>query len=981
MLIRLIGPVTITTGDTTTRVSAPKRACVLAALAAEPNTPVSQTELIDRVWDGAPPETATSVLYSYIANLRAALKPSGTSIERAEAHGYMLAIDPDAVDLHRLRGLASRASAARGADALRLWRAACELADGEALAGLPGRWAAQFRKSFDDSRLGLLTSRYNAELAAGEHASVIDELSALVTAQPLAEPLTGQLMLALYRAGRGAEALRWFEATRVRLRDELGADPSAELRELHLRILAQSPQLHLSIKDSAPSAPVASTLPADIASFTGREGQLAELSALSERAGLALVAGNAGAGKTALAVHWGQSVRELFPDGQLYINLRGFDRGEAVDPLEALGRLLLILGVAGDAVPATLDAAAELFRASTDGRRVLVVLDNAGTADQVRPLLPGSGCFTVVTSRSRMPGLVAVNDAQVLGLDALPREESIALLRRLLGDDAELGALARLCGDLPLALRIAAANLAGTGHTVDSYVAELGERDRLSMLAVEGDADATVSATLDLSYDALGDARGLFCRIGALPGEDFSADLVVAISGLEEATATRLLRHLATSHLVEEYKPGRYRMHDLVRLYAAARAGTDLGEAERDAVVDAYIDWHYTHRFKPDVDDELNVLAAADSLDDRPRLWRMLLRLSTSLNHNRFVARAQAALRRGLEGCERRDHLESRFALTNLLASAAKRLGDADEGLALGYRTVELAEGLGLDSQASANGNLGMHLVNVDHRRAEIHLTKAVELAAESGHTRFQVLHGLNVTRIRTALGKFETATRHVEAVEQANAETLSPVERGRFGMVRVYTLLDQWRNDEALAEAERMIDFARESADQRLEAYLLTLVAETQSRLGRGRESLAAMARSIEALDQQRMVMLLVRQQLAASHVTAGEPDKALEQIAAGRREHRQILAYDGASLHRVEATAHRALGRLDEALEHALLAERGFRGIAALVKQVEALHLTANILVARGDTEEAERHRATASDIVAEFEPGLRVGALRAV
>ncbi|HEY1175803.1 MAG TPA: AfsR/SARP family transcriptional regulator, partial [Phytomonospora sp.] len=623
MPVRLIGPVVITAAEPVP-VTAAKRACVLAVLAARPGVPVSRADLVDRGGDGVPPETVTSVLYSYITRLRADLKGAGATIRRAGSHGYLRDSDAETVDVHRIRALAARAGET---GSLELWREVCEAAKGEVLAGLTGRWAQEFRDGFAHERRGWLDARYAAELAAGNHALVAEELTARAAVEALSEPLVAHLMLALDRCGRPAEALRRFEATRLRLRDGLGADPSPALRDLHVRILGQDPGL-LGVGEGAGRVPA--MLPAGIASFTGRTGQLAALSAFAGQSAPVLLTGHAGAGKTALAVHWGQSNVDAFPDGALYVNLRGFGGGDPVTPRDALGRLLLALGVAADAVPREADAAAELFRTRTGGRRMLVVLDNAGNAEQVRPLLPGAGCLAVVTSRDKLPGLVAVDDARVVNVDVLPREDAMLLLRHLLGDspdDAALDDLAGLCGDLPLALRIAAANVAGAFNgRIDAYVRELA-RDRLAFLAVDGDPDAAVTVALDHSHADLDTAtRRLYARLGAVPVDNAGEDLVLAVSGLEPEAARRSLRRLAARHLVEQYEPGRYRMHDLVRIHAAARARSDLTEAERTEAVEAFIGVMEGDRHAENLDDELNVFAAITALDGHPRLWRLTRR-------------------------------------------------------------------------------------------------------------------------------------------------------------------------------------------------------------------------------------------------------------------------------------------------------------------------------------------------------------------
>ncbi|MEV0651274.1 AfsR/SARP family transcriptional regulator [Phytomonospora sp. NPDC050363] len=975
MPISLIGPVTIDTAGGPVRITASKRACVLALLASRPGVPVSQADLIDGVWDGAPPETVTSALYSYIARLRADLKRAGLAIHRAGSHGYFLDAAPEVVDVHRLRLLAVKA--AESGD-LALWRQVCDSVRGEVLAGVPGRWAGEFRAAFAQERRGWLDGRYAAELGAGNHAAVVDELAAHVVGESLAEPLVAHLMLALYRSGRSAEALRWFERTRVRLRDEFGADPSPELRDLHVRILGQDPGLVLG-SETVAAGPVPAMLPGGIGSFTGREAQLAALSALAGSRAPVLLTGHAGAGKTALAVHWGHAHRSEFPGGCLYINLRGFDRGETVAAREALGRLLLALGVAGDEVPDEVDAAAELFRARTSGRRMLVVLDNAGTAEQVRPLLPGDGCFTVITSRDKLPGLVAVNDVRVVALDVLPREESVLLLRRLLGDEPEreaVDALARLCGDLPLALRVAAANLAGgLRGRIASYVAELEGRDRLALLAVDGDADAAVTAALDHSLATLdADTRGLFARLGAVPGEDFGEELIVTVSGLAPETARRSLRRLATRHLIEQDKPGRHRMHDLVRLHATARASAELTEAQRDEAVEGLIEFHHARRFDEDVDEEINIFAALEALDGHRALWRLVRRLATATNAGRFVTRCRAAAGKAMAQAERDGDDLGVYAMTMLLSSVAAAAGDADACLELQRRAVDLSAGLGPDEQIGSRSGLGLRMADRDHRIAAEWIGRAADLAAAAGHARLQVTNGSNLAYICATLGRFATAARHLDAAEAAAAASGDPVPPERMGNLRVWILLSSWRNDDLLTKAGETRAHALATGNRVIETRVHLYRSIALRRLGRAAEALDEIQACRRILHQEHMVLLRPELELANAYTAIGEPGNALDLLAAVERAWPKTPRLDRADFDLAVARAHLGLGDGDAAEEHATRSASGYGELAAFVRQVEALDVLAEVRSASGREAGAREASAEIARIVGEFEEGWR-------
>ena len=395
-----------------------------------------------------------------------------------------------------------------------------------------------------------IEDRVEADLAVGLGAELIAELETLIGRHPGYERLWGQLMTALYRAGRQADALSTYQRARAALVEVSGVEPSPALQAMQRHVPDQDPGLLPAPAPvtAAPPDPADAARPAQlpppIAAFSGRTGELAVLDALPEAARqgmpIAVIAGVAGVGKTALAVHWAYRVRDRFVDGQLYVNLRGHAPTAPVRPVEALAGFLPALGVRTDQVPADVDRAAALYRTPLADRRMLVVLDDARSAEQVRPLLPGSpGSVVVVTSRYGLGGLVARDGAVHVALDVLTPDEAYALLRRMLGrrrvdaDPEAAGELARLCGHLPLALRIAAANL--TLHpelTVADHVAELAADDRLSRLRVDGDEETAVRVAFDLSYAALpAEASRLLRLLGLVPGPDFGVELAASSTG------------------------------------------------------------------------------------------------------------------------------------------------------------------------------------------------------------------------------------------------------------------------------------------------------------------------------------------------------------------------------------------------------------------------------------------------------------------
>ena len=522
---------------------------VLAALLVDVNEPVPTDVLVDRVWGDQPPETARGTLASYLSRLR-----QEVAIERTRG-GQRLMADPDAVDLvefHR------HVDAGRYEQALALWR-------GEPLGGLATPWAVQVRETLAGQRFAAVLGRADQQLRAGRHAEVVATLTPLAAEHALDERLAAQLIQALAATGRQAEALRAYERLRRRLADELGVDPGPELQGLHQRILRG---------EAAESQRV---VPRQLLSpprmFVGRT---AELARLGEAGDVVVVSGAGGIGKTWLALHWAHRDAHRFPDGQLYVNLRGFDpSGRPMGVETALRGFLEGLGVQPSMVPSDPDAQAALYRSLLAGRRVLVLIDNAADSAQVVPLLPGGSCTVLVTSRDQLTGLVTSHGARRLTLDALSARDATDLLAERIGADrlaAEPTAVRELvdsCAGMPLALSI----VAGRAQTYPQFplaalAAELREA-RLNALD-EDDPLASVRAVLSWSIDALKPAEArLFALLGHAPGPDIGLPAATSLVGGVTADARGTLRALERVSLVQQHEPGRYRMHDLVRLCAA----------------------------------------------------------------------------------------------------------------------------------------------------------------------------------------------------------------------------------------------------------------------------------------------------------------------------------------------------------------------------------------------------------------------------
>jgi tetratricopeptide (TPR) repeat protein/DNA-binding SARP family transcriptional activator len=624
---------------------------MLAVLLRTPGTPVPTDALLDRVWGDR--HVGTAARYKYIGWLRSALAPYGAAVVHGD-HGYVLRVDPNRVDLHQFREYVTQAQeavrAVRLPDATRLLRQGLRLWRGPALSGIPGAWAQMFRDQLASERRAAATLRFQVEMTLGRHAEALPGLAEWEAEAPTDETIIGLHMLALYRSGQPALALACYQQAEARIRQSFSAAPGSALELLSRRIrgrdasLATSPVLAgyhgptPAVAERASPAPRAAPgaagkaahrdepaaqrvaapdrygsvprqLPAAVRQFTGRTDELKTLTGLvcqpdEPGAVIAAIGGTAGVGKTVLAVYWSHQVAERFPDGQLYVNLRGFDpSGMPVAPGEAICGFLDALGVEPANVPSGLDAQAALYRSLLAGRRVLVVLDNARDASQVRPLLPGSaGCLTVVTSRTAVTSLVAAEGAVPLTLDLLSPAEAYDLLSRRLGaervaaEPVAVDDLIRLCARLPLALSIAAARAAIQSRLpLAALVTQLSDgRGRLDALD-SGDASNNVRAVFSWSYQQLTESSARMFRLLSLaPGADISAPAAASLAEVPVSEAGAALDELAHAQLLTEHAPRRFALHDLLRAYAQERSWVEESDTEREAAAHRLLD-HYLH--------------------------------------------------------------------------------------------------------------------------------------------------------------------------------------------------------------------------------------------------------------------------------------------------------------------------------------------------------------------------------------------------
>jgi DNA-binding SARP family transcriptional activator len=615
----LLGPLLVRRGGVPVPVTPGKQRAVLAALLLRADRVVSFDELTEALWGSAPPPSARVAVQNHVMRLRKALG-DGVRI-RTQPNGYQIVAGESDLDVSRFEAhLAAARTAARDGS----WEAAAEQARaglklwrGEPLADVESELlATRDVPRLVELRLQAVEVRVDADLHLGRDAEASTELERLAAAHPLRERLHGLLMLALYRDGRQAEALAAYARARQILADELGTEPGSALRRLHQQILtgdsALDPPAEAPAAAGAPTLPVPRELPTAVRGFTGRAGELAALTRVLDQASanspgtvvISAIGGTAGVGKTALALHWAHQVSARFGDGQLYVNLRGFDpSGTPATAGEAIRGFLDALGVPPERIPAQPEARAGLYRSLLAGRRMLVLLDNARDEQQVRPLLPASpGSLVIVTSRNQLGGLAAADHARLLTVDVLSQDEAVRMLTARIGagrvaaEPGAAGKIAALCGRLPLALAVAAARAEARPDFPLAVLAdELADAaSRLDALDA-GDPATSIRAVFSWSYRQLsGAAARMFRLLGLHPGPDLSAPAAASLAALAEADARRLLAELTRTHLLTEHVPGRYALHDLLRAYAADQARDTDSQPERTAAVGRVLD-HYLH--------------------------------------------------------------------------------------------------------------------------------------------------------------------------------------------------------------------------------------------------------------------------------------------------------------------------------------------------------------------------------------------------
>ncbi|MFD0417883.1 BTAD domain-containing putative transcriptional regulator [Streptomyces sp. NPDC127108] len=971
----LLGPVRAWRGERALDLGAPRQRSVAAVLLLGGGRPVTRDQLVRAVWGEPAPAYAVPQLQKYVSALRRVLEPersprSPSGVLNWSAGGYVLDVGPDGVDAAAFeRGVGrGRAARARGdaEGAAEELRAALALWDGPdvpALSDVTSGFLDTERDRLAELRAAALEERVQADLDLGRHQEVVPELMRLVGDFPLRERFAALLMLALYRCGRQGDALGVYRRTRRGLREELGVDPGAEVRELHGRILTSAPSLDLDrrgVTGSAhgpgagvtdgdgPSEPAGARaieglrqLPMDIPEFTGREAELRELVGETTDMGtgtgtgtgviVAVIEGMAGVGKTRLAVRAAHQLvaQGHFADVQLWADLKGFspDRPPA-DPAHVLEDFLRLLGVPGDLVPEQVEARAALYRDRLAGRRALVVLDDAADEEQVRPLLPGTGsCLLLITSRRVLGGL---DGARTTRLAPFSPKEATALIDRVTererpwtgppdhpgakspqvpGPDDALLRVAELCGHLPLAVALAGRRLRTRPSWSTTDLARRLEADagRLRQLAVGG---RTVDAAFALSYESLPEPRRRAFRLLALhPGTDCTPESAAALLGTDRDTAEDLLEALLDEHLLQSFAHGRYRHHDLLRLYAHGRTHAEDTEEARTAAVLRLARWYCD---------------AAEEARRRLEPWR-----SAADDGRRLVlptGPGPAPAAAALEWLER-----ERANLTAATEEAARR--DWHDC------TWRLA--------AATHSFLGLHAYGTDSLAG---LRLGLEAALRSGDLARQARSVRDIGVVYDGLG------RHDEAAEQyqralavsENAGDAHGAAMARCALGRTYAVRGRYRES---AEQHRLaLAVFRETGDRHGEACSLAGLGLADWFTGRTHHRSAARHRRALALfrllgDVRRHAIELSN--LGMAHWTFGNHEEC------AHHHRRALTLFEEISDRRGQALARGGLGlaewhlgRPEQAHEHLLRALAAFRDIcdrqgeAAMLQRLGYLH-----------------------------------------
>ncbi|MEV4312698.1 tetratricopeptide repeat protein [Actinocrispum sp. NPDC049592] len=959
--IHVLGELTVRTGAGPVDIGPSMPRSLLALLALQPNRVVTREEIVDVLWGEHPPKSSLNLVYTYVARLRRALDPAQPIV--AAHGGYQLRVDSDGLDALRFDELSTEARRIAAEDpdtaealfveALGLWR-------GSVLSDMPDRLRRHpAAMALAQRRLAGVLSYADLAIELGRHEQAAVQLHRLAGEDPLHgglhEGLNARLMTALAGSGQQAAALRLFAEVRDRLADELGVRPGNEMRDAHLRILQrETPQV--STVSPMTSRAIPAQLPADVTGFAGREAQLEMLDSLVPEGDqttavvIVTIEGIAGVGKTALAVHWAHRVRHRYPDGQLYVDLRGYAAsGPPVRPLDALSRFLHALGVPAEQVPIDVDEGMGMFRTLLANRKVLIVLDNASGVDQVRPLLPGSaGCLVLVTSRGRLGGLSAREGAHRMQLDGLHPEEAQALLERTIGvdrmrdEEASVADLLDACAYLPLALRIAAANLSSGPHTeIAAYTADLRRQGRLAGLAVDGDEQGAVQAAFDLSYTRLGpESQQLFRLLGLVPGTDFSSDAAIAMTAGSPANVRRWLGHLVSANLVHPESGDRFSLHDLLAEYAGSKARAEDAEPALRRLLDYYLYTAHaaTTRLFPDTmrlpikppAPGVHITALTDETEAIGWLDAEGPNLIAAIN---WAATAAKGLR------------PFAWQITDALRGYFISRGHGVDGLEICQVALDVARQEGDPmAEASILDIVGLIYYNLsDYQRAITNHNEALALNRRIGNRTGEAASLHNLGRVHSQLGRPAQAASYYSQALTINRETGNRAgEATGLNYVGV-AQLSLGRPDQALSWHKQSITLARELGNRNTEARALNGAGLANWALGDMDAAVQCHLRALATCrhlgDRHGEVSTIIC--LAETHCDAGRYRRAVVLARTAITQGRQL----GERRHEVSgldivATAHMRRGHTDIALGH-------YRDALNLARDIEFRYGETSVLI----------------------------------
>jgi DNA-binding SARP family transcriptional activator len=878
--LAILGPVAGSRGGVPVALGPARLRAVLTLLVLHADAGLSRADIVDALWADDPPGTAATMVHGYITRIRGLLGHgrAGAATPRPkpalswDGARYRLApgaVESDLTEFARLADLARQAAASgdeaqacqRYEQSLRLWRAE-PAADIELLQGHPAVIELSQR------RTALIVDYAAAAETAGLHEQVLGHLQALAGRAPLDERVHARLMIALAATGQQAAALGIYENLRRRLDDELGMLPGRELAEAHLRVLRQQAAPPPAQRPAPATLPVPRQLPVAPRHFAGRARELQALSRLLSPPGgdppgvvvIAAIGGTAGIGKTALAVHWAHQIAERFPDGQLYINLRGFDpSGTPVTPADAIRRFLDALHTPADQIPSTAEAQQDLYRSLLAGRRMLIVLDNASDTDQVRPLLPGGpGCLVLVTSRRQLTGLVAAESAHPVTLGLLSPAEAGELLAQILGRErlaAEPGVAAELtglCAGLPLALSIAAARAAmQPGLSLATLAGQL--RDASGRLdALDAGDVASVRAAFSWSYQNLSAAAARMFRLLSLhPGPDITAVAAASLASIQLNQARDVLGELGRASLLTQHLPGRFGLHDLLRAYAAERAEGEDGEAPRRAATRRMLDYYLHSAFaaalvlNPHLD---QVSLAPPEPAVRPEQMTGYEQAMAwfEAEHHVLLAVLSQAVRAGSDThawqlpltmatfLDRRGHQHDYVTTQQIALAAACRLSD-DEAQALAHR------GLG-----NVSVRLGAHQDARRHYGQALNLYR--QLGDQAGEGRAHICLGL----ISMEQGRYRESLSHTEAALAVYRSVgFQPGQARALNNIGwCYAQLGDYQ--QAIARCQQALALAQEVGDQHGQAITWDSLGYAHHRLGQYPQAIACYRRALSILQEE---------------------------------------------------------------------------------------------------------------------------------